>query len=277
MTDAPPLAVFPDCRRCGNFRSGPPRVCLSCVGERLTRPGSDACPVCAQRPGANGLCPNELCRSPRRRISKIHALGYQSGSLRRAISAYKYRGTRGLSVVFGRLLLAWLEENMADDAPGLIVANPSFVGPRGQEFPHTEAVLAAAAGASQGRCWNFDTDEPAAILKTRPTLKSADAQAWSKRAIGYELRAALEVPEPGRTEGKFVLVYDDICTTGTQLNAVAECLLDQGRATRVEAVVLARAPWRGPAIAQVPITAVPSSLTTRQNRVVGQDTPARSR
>jgi len=53
------------------------------------------------------------------------------------------------------------------------------------------------------------------------------------------------VPNPGRTEGKFALVYDDICTTGTQLNAVAACLTDEGRAARVEGVVLARAPWRG--------------------------------
>jgi predicted amidophosphoribosyltransferase len=41
-----------------------------------------------------------------------------------------------------------------------------------------------------------------------------------------------------------VLIYDDVCTTGTQLDAVAGCLLDRGGAARVEAVVLARAPWR---------------------------------
>jgi predicted amidophosphoribosyltransferase len=41
-----------------------------------------------------------------------------------------------------------------------------------------------------------------------------------------------------------VLVYD-ICTTGTQLDVVAGCLLDDGEAARIEAVVLARAPWRG--------------------------------
>ena len=54
----------------------------------------------------------------------------------------------------------------------------------------------------------------------------------------------LAVPEPGRTAGKFVLVYDDVCTTGTQLDAVAGCLFDQGGAARVEGVVLARASWR---------------------------------
>jgi predicted amidophosphoribosyltransferase len=84
-----------------------------------------------------------------------------------------------------------------------------------------------------------------AIVKTRPTLKSADAQAWAKRVTGAELRGALVIPDPGRTTGRFIVVYDDICTTGTQLDAVAACLLDDGGASRVEGLVLARAPWRG--------------------------------
>jgi predicted amidophosphoribosyltransferase len=284
MTDQPALAVFPDCHGCEYFRSGPPQVCLACAGQRFARPGPGACPVCAQHIGAGELCPNELCRNPRRRIGAIHAIAYQSGALRRAINSYKYRGAYGLSAVFGRLLLAWLAQQLADDPPGLIVVNPSFVGPGGQEFGHTEAVLAAAAAAaaaSRDRRWNFDTGTPAAIIKTQPTLKSADAQAWSKRATGHELRAALAVPEPERTRGKFLLVYDDICTTGTQLDAVAGCLLDEGGAARVEAVVLARALWRGHAPGQVPgqvpVAAVPSSLTTMQNRAVGHDTSARSR
>jgi len=38
-----------------------------------------------------------------------------------------------------------------------------------------------------------------------------------------------------------------VCTTGTQLDAVAGVLLDQGGAARVEGVVLARALWRSQA------------------------------
>jgi predicted amidophosphoribosyltransferase len=236
-----PTAGFPDCPGCAYFRTGPVSVCTSCAGPELVPPGPGSCVVCAQRLGPDGSCPNELCRSPRRHIEKIHAIGYQSGSLRRAINNYKYRGARELSVVFGRLLLAWLERHMAADPPGLIVVNPSFVGPGGQQFPHTEAVLAAAAQADPGNRWPFDSG---AILKTQPTLKSADGQAWSKRVSGNELRDALRVRDPDRTAGQFVLVYDDVCTTGTQLDAVAGCLIDQGGTARVEAVVLARALWR---------------------------------
>jgi hypothetical protein len=35
-----------------------------------------------------------------------------------------------------------------------------------------------------------------------------------------------------------------VCTTGSQLNTVADRLLHDGHASRVRAVVLARAPWR---------------------------------
>jgi predicted amidophosphoribosyltransferase len=217
--------------------------------------------VCSQSLGPGGSCPNELCRSPRRRIGRIQAIGYQTGPLRQAINSYKYRGARCWSLVFGRLLLAWLDEAMAGDRPDLIVANPSFLGPGGQLFAHTEAVLDAAAAAVAARPdalprWPFDTAGPRAVVKTAATPRSADGEAWSKRAAAAELRGTLRVPEPVRTEGRFVLVYDDVCTTGGQLDAVAACLLEDGGAARVEGIVLARALWRGQAQAGQPQTFV---------------------
>ena len=131
-----------------------------------------------------------------------------------------------------------------------ITVYDSGEGPGGQLFAHTEAVLAAAAAESAARPaaaarWEFDTAEPAAIVKIAPTLRSADEPAWYKQASATDLRQALRVPDPARIAGRSVLVYDDICTTGGQLDVVAGCLLDQGGAARVEGVVLARAPWRG--------------------------------
>jgi predicted amidophosphoribosyltransferase len=248
MTELRALTAFPDCHDCASFQRGAPADCLACASAQISKPGPSACPVCAQRIAADGRCPNELCRSSRRHISRIRAIGYQTGPLRRAIHSYKYGGARSWAVVLGRLLLAWLEQNMAAGPPDLIVANPSLTTAAvlgAQPFGHTEAVLQAAAEADTAHHWPFDTVTPAAIIKTRPTLKSADAQAWSKRVTATELRNALAVPDPGRTAGRFILVYDDVATTGGQLDAVAGCLLDQGGAARVEGIVLARAPWRG--------------------------------
>lgn len=248
MTALPLVATFPDCHDCPLLRSGPAAVCLTCVSGKIARPGVAACPACAQYLGPTGRCPNELCRNPRRRIGPIHAIGYQEGPLRRAIRSYKYAGVQTWATVFGRLLLAWLEQHMATDPPGLIVANPTYLGPQTpgrQGFPHTEAVLRAAAAQDTANRWPLDTVTPAAIVKIRPTLKSADAQAPAKRLSGNDLRSALKIRLPSSTQGQFIVVYDDICTTGTQLDAVAGCLLDEGGAARVEGVVLARAPWRG--------------------------------
>jgi predicted amidophosphoribosyltransferase len=239
---------FPDCHDCARFRSGSAAACLACATGQISRPDSGSCSVCAQRLADDGRCPNELCRRSERHIGRIHAIGYQTGPLRRAIHSYKYGDVRSWSVVLGRLLLGWLEQNMAADPPGLIVVNPGYPGadaPSGQPFGHTEAVLRAAAAADTAHRWPFDTATPAAIIKIRSTLKSADAQAWSKRVTAMELRDALAVPDAGRTAGRFILVYDDIATTGGQLDAIAACLLDDGGAARVEGIVLARAPWRG--------------------------------
>ena len=273
MTELPLVTAFPYCHDCVRFRSGPAVACLACASSQVSRPGPGACPVCAQHVPDNGRCPNELCRQPGRRIGKISALGYQTGPLRRAIHSYKYGGVRSWSVPLGRLLLGWLEQNMTADPPDLIVVNPTYPGADvpggtvlghtvlGHTVPggtvlgetalgrtalgHTEAVVHAAAAADSAHRWPFDIATPAAIVKIRPTLKSADAQAWSKRVTATELRDALAVPDPGRTAGRFILVYDDICTTGGQLDAIAGCLLDEGSAERVEGLVLARALWRG--------------------------------
>jgi predicted amidophosphoribosyltransferase len=236
-------ASFPGCRGCAHLSAGPARLCAACARPQLQLIPADSCPVCCQHLGRNGRCPNELCRNPRRRIGRIHAIGYQAGPLRQVINNYKYRGGSYWPAVFGRLVLAWLADAMAADRPDLIVANPSYVGPGGQLFAHTEAVVAAAA--AEDGSWPFDRGMPAAIVKTAPTLRSADEPYWYKRFAAVDLGDTLRVPDPARTAGRFVLVYDDICTTGGQLDAVAGCLLDEGHAARVEGVVLARAPWRG--------------------------------
>jgi predicted amidophosphoribosyltransferase len=250
MTNPLP-AAFPDCRSCSCLRTGPAQLCMSCARPQLQLIPAAACPVCGQRVDGGGTCPNEVCRSPRRQIRRIHAIAYQAGSLRRVINDYKYRGGRYWAVVLGRLLLAWLDQTLEADQPDLIVANPSFVSPGGQLFAHTEAVLDAAAAEAEAAArsafaprWRFDTASPRAIVKSAPTLRSADGEAWFKRASATDLRAVLSVPDPSRTAGKFVLVYDDICTTGGQLDAIADCLISEGGAARVEGVVLARAPWR---------------------------------
>lgn len=217
---------------------------MQCAGKSLEEIAPLSCGVCSQKLRDDGSCPNWLCTDPRRRISRIHAIAYLSGSLRNKIHRYKYEGAYGWSLIFGRLLLGWLEQCPASP-PDLIVANPTFVAPGQPGFAHTEMVLDVAAREDIVGRWPFDTGHSRSIEKIRATPKSARNTAPAKRAAARELRSALQIPDPSRTSGASVLIYDDVCTTGSQLDAVAACLLDDGHASHVEAITLARARWTG--------------------------------
>jgi predicted amidophosphoribosyltransferase len=203
-----------------------------------------ACPVCSQRLDGDSTCRNSLCRDPNRRIERIDAITSHSGAMQDKIHSYKYDGKAGWSLIFGRLVVGWLEAHAADDRPDLIVANPTYVGPGHPGPGHIEAIIRAAATVDSGGRWPFDVRAPAAIIKTEATEQSAGRSFAEKRIAAAALREVLKIPDPARTAGRRILVFDDVCTTGRQLDAVADCLVHEGRAARVRALVLARAPWR---------------------------------
>lgn len=238
----PPLG-FPRCPQCTYLRNGPPRTCLACAAQNFEGIAPNACPVCNQMLTGD-TCPNWLCSDPNRSITRIRAIAYSSGSLRSTILKYKYDGRHAWSLIFGRLLVAWLNQHAHSSPPDLIAANPTYVGPGGASFAHTERVIEVAATEDVLNEWPFDIAEPRALVKFRETQKSAGNGAAAKRAAAAELREALRIPDRTRTNGRRILVYDDVCTTGSQLDAVARYLMDEGGAAEVEGLVLARAPWR---------------------------------
>ncbi len=150
----------------------------------------------------------------------------------------------GWSLIFGRLLVGWLDSHASGSPPDLIVANPTYVDPGRQGPGHIETIIRQAATADYEHRWAFDTMTPTAIIKTATTERSAGQSATAKRTAAPEVRRVLTVPDPKRTQGRDILVFDDVCTTGSQLNAVADCLFTDGLAARVRGLALARAPWR---------------------------------
>lgn len=217
---------------------------MQCAGQTLEAIAPRSCPICSQRLEGDSPCRNALCTDSRRRIERISAIAYHSGALQAKIHNYKYDGVAGWGLIFARLIVGWLEANAMWDRPDLIVANPTYVDSANPRIGHIEAIIAAAAIQDFDRRWPFDTTYPAAIVKTQPTAKSAGQTMAAKKALAAALRRVLWIPDPARTAGRHILVFDDVGTTGYQLNAVADCLLTEGRASRVQALVLARAPWR---------------------------------
>jgi predicted amidophosphoribosyltransferase len=235
---------FPSCRPCPYAMVGPARICVACASTSLDRIGPNACPVCRQVVEPGTSCRNWLCNDPGRHFDRVDAIAYYSGQLGETIRRYKYDGATGWKLIFGRLLVGWLEAHARDDPPDLIVANPAYVVPGAGHVGHVEAIIQSAALADIDRRWSFDSQAPAAIIKMHSTPKSAGQTAAAKRTAATQLYDALRVPDPARIAGRRILIFDDICTTGSQFNVVARRLLEDGGAAGVRGLVLGRAPWR---------------------------------
>jgi len=208
----------------------------------------ERCVVC-DLPHASGetRCGNPLCNRTRRSFSWNYAIAMRSGELQEAINRYKYQERHGWALVFGRVLIGFLEEHAAVfrrfDA---ITASPTYVGPDGRRFDHTRTVLEKAAAEEwPGEAWPFDITGEPLIVKTAATPPMVGHTYRGRREIAEgPLRDALRVTRPRQIRGRHILVYDDVFTDGLTLNEVARALRRAG-AAEVCGVSLSRQPYRG--------------------------------
>jgi predicted amidophosphoribosyltransferase len=226
--------------------TGAAAICYPCASASITVP-ADPCPVCSQALGSGGRCRNRLCSAPDRSIDHIAAVAVKDAGITQAVLWLKHDGLTGWARIFGRLIVGHLEANRQPGDIDLIVANPTYLGPGSAAVvAHTERVIDAAADEDPLGTWPWDTAMPRALIKAGPTPPSGGAGATypAKRAAADALLDQVAIPDPSRIAGRRILVYDDICTTGLQLDRVARVLKHTGGATTVEALVLARAPWQ---------------------------------
>ena len=151
---------------------------------------------------------------------------------------YKYQGKHGWGRIFARLLFGYLAMNRSPDEIDIILANPP-----NPNRDHTTRVIRLAAAIDFEEQWPFDSAQDPTITKKTPTEQAAGQKLEGKKRAAKEHAEALELKHPERIEGKRVVVYDDICTTGYQLNEIARLLKDWG-AIKVYGIVLARQPWQ---------------------------------
>ena len=172
------------------------------------------------------------------------AVGLHQGSLRGAITRYKYRGERGLAGAFASTVAGYLAGHPSwFEEFDLITAVPSYVGPGARRsWDPVGDILAALPDRFEhaGVGW---TVQPGVVLKRHETPGMAGL-GWAERqalACG-PLRASLVVPDPSVVAGSQVLVLDDVFTEGSTLREVARVLRRAG-ASDVAGLVLARPPW----------------------------------
>lgn len=223
--------------------SGSRVQCLDCAGREITGVRATSCPVCDQEVVSGRPCSNWLCRQPTRHVGRIGAIAVHTGLLRDKILSLKYEGRTGWAIIFGRLLFGYLERTVDPDAEVLVVANPTYRGPGSRAVVHhTELVVESAEKEDLLGDWDWDVGTPRLLAKTGPSPSSASGGLAPKREAAAALAKVLALSDPKAVVDRHVIVYDDVCTTGLQLDAVAGFLLENG-ASSVDGVVLARAPW----------------------------------
>ncbi len=201
-------------------------MCSACEDELepLTGP---LCRQCGRPWGDRGACP--LCRGAFSALQGLRAGFFFEGPLREAIHRFKYRGARALAVPLATLLLPSF-----DALPWTIEALapvPLYTG-RERQRGYNQAVLLAAELARH-RSLDLVSGALFRIRDTRPQmgLDAAERRANVARAFAGK---------PGALAGKRVLLIDDVCTTGSTLEACAAAALEAG-ASAVCGLVLARA------------------------------------
>ena len=162
-----------------------------------------------------------LCASP---------LWYQD-QVRASFHRYKFKGVRGYSRTYGRLVAQCVQDHLAGryDLITWVPLSRARLRQRGYD----QAMLLASAAA-------LALDDVAAetLCKVRDTeaqsgLGKNDA---SRRA---NVLSAYQVTDPALVEGRRVLLIDDIVTTGSTLSECARVLRTAG-ATDVVCAALAR-------------------------------------
>jgi ComF family protein len=206
-----------------------PPVCIGC--RSLLRGAADDRTVC--RACEIGLVP---LPAEERTIGGIEALWAYHGPLASALHRLKYSGDAAVAGPLGRLLgkAPSFARSTASGVPwDDIVPVPLHRLRVWQRGYNQAALIARWAVASRPSSACFC---PQLLRRRRATPPQTDL------SLGRRLenvRGAFTAPEPGRVEGRRVLVVDDVTTTGATLRACLAALTEAG-ASEVGALALLR-------------------------------------
>lgn len=154
-----------------------------------------------------------------------------TGVTRRALHALKYDGERRLAAPLGAAIARrWARAGVAGDAFVPVPASPDRVRERGYD---QAALLAGEAGR------RLRLPVLNALERTRTTTAQFDLDRAARASnLGGAFRVAARMP-PANVEGRWLVLVDDVATTGATLAACATTLLQAG-ALAVSAVTVAR-------------------------------------
>lgn len=209
------LALPPVCAGCGTEGDAICAVCLPSVGSRVALPPGTALGL------ADGPPPPLL---------QLEWCSPFAGTTRRALHALKYTGERRLAAPLGAAVAErWRRAGAGGE---LLVNVPVHEGRRRERGYDQAALIAEAAAARLGLPWR------PAVVRTRATTAQYHLDR-RHRATNVADAFAVDPRARAAVTGRWIVLVDDVVTTGATLCASARALLDAG-AVAVSAVTVAR-------------------------------------
>lgn len=198
-------------------------ICEACRSKLLVIDACMACPVCGAPYGrvqcteCTPLMLKSACRSAIPFDGMAHAM-VADDAVRRIVSAYKDRGERRLAATIAALCAPRIAPSWRTSVVAYLPDAPRARRRRG--FDHGQELARAVAQAAGLPCAGL-------FMPPRTANQRALTRAQRFANMAAAIRLAPDAPVP-----RSVIVFDDICTTGSTLYAAADAL----RAAGCEAV-----------------------------------------
>ncbi|WP_373214345.1 double zinc ribbon domain-containing protein [Ruminococcus sp. 5_1_39BFAA] len=217
------------------FRSFPdilyPRRCPLCH-QILKDPSRLICPACAKeiRPISEPRC--FKCGKPVKEEEeycvdcRIHPGAFRQGKgiflydsrMKDSLMKYKYYGRREYGRFFARAMYIYGKKDLERWKPDLLIPVPLYWRKQRMRGFNQAAYLAEQLSGYTGI-----PADCSLVKKVRQTKSQKKLDAAGRRK---NLQAAFRVRE--RVDGRRILVVDDVYTTGSTMDAMASCLLENG-------------------------------------------------
>jgi ComF family protein len=206
--------LFPP--RCVNCKAGANWFCDACLGQvpYLNHP---VCARCGTPAAGNAPC-NQCGAHPLTAIDAIRSAAYfEDNPVRPAIHFLKYREHKAVAVVLGRILADAVNRfTIPADVIMPVPLHPSRYRERGY---NQSALLAHALGQVLSIPVDTSTLYRTKKTKTQMTLTAAERRENTHGAFACKNE---------RLARQTVLLIDDVCTTGSTLDACALALKESG-------------------------------------------------
>lgn len=191
-------------------------ICPDCAG-RLKPIRQPFCQKCG-RPVEEGAEYCRDCRAGGHLFSQGRAIFLYNKEMKDSLIKYKYYGRREYGDFYGTAMCRYAEKEILRWRPDVIVPVPLHPGKQRMRGFNQAEYLARKIGSFYGI--------PVSDQILRKTGKTRSQKKLGIKERKKNLKGAFSVSR--RLDGLTILIVDDVYTTGSTMDAAAECLWEKG-------------------------------------------------